>query len=125
MGSLEVIDVAGEPLYQLRAALATTYMQRIRGLFSKKLSAEIICLCPCNDIHTFGLKREIDLAFIDKRGIVLRSYCNVKPFRRVRYAQADFVVERFSTDSDWVKQGNKVRIVPDATIVQKKKGTTL
>lgn len=70
-------------------------------------------LAPCNDIHTFGMKRPIDVAFITVGGVVLTSFQAVPARRRLRCRKAVAVLERFSTGDPWVKGGDRIGLAND------------
>ena len=69
---------------------------RLRGLLGTLPSEDLVLLVPCCDVHTFGMTYPLDLAFIDARGCVMKSYRAVEPGSRLRCANAKAVVERAS-----------------------------
>ena len=71
-----------------------SHMARLRGLLGTMPNEDLVLLTPCSDVHTFGMSYSLDLAFIDARGRVLKSYRNVEPGSRLRCAHAKGVVER-------------------------------
>ncbi len=66
---------------------------RLLGLFDKKLKSDTLLIMPCHSIHTFGLKKAIDVAFFDKQGRVIASR-RVVPFRVFSCPGAEGVIER-------------------------------
>ncbi len=65
------IQKNGEPL--LSVWNANRYFLRLRGLLGRTLEGTGgLLLTPCNGIHTFGMRYEIDAVYLDKAGIVLR-----------------------------------------------------
>lgn len=80
--------------------LALTVPERLRGLIGRDpmwLGVDgVLLLAPCNSVHTFYLKHNIDVAFIDKRGRVLRSHEDVRPNRVLACRRACATVERFT-----------------------------
>ena len=52
--------------------LACSLPSRVRGLLFRKDFHDEMLICPCRSIHTFGMERSIDVAFIDRFGSVLR-----------------------------------------------------
>lgn len=91
------------------ATLATGSLSRLRGLLGKDYQAGSILLLPCCDIHTLGMRENIDVAFVDKSGQVLEAYRDVKPRRRLRNKSAVAVVERFATQElPWFEAGDLV-----------------
>lgn len=50
----------------------------MRGLYFRKQNS--VCLIyPCNCVHTFFFIKNIDVAFIDRKNIVIKVLCGVKP----------------------------------------------
>ena len=88
--------------------VACSLPARMRGLLGRKEFPGILVLVPCDDVHTFGMKRAIDIAFVDPDGIVLRSYGNVGPSCRLRCKGAYATLERMTQDADWPEAGEKV-----------------
>ncbi len=65
---------------------ATTFLRRWKGLLGAKgLSAgEGIWICPCNSIHSFGMRFEFDVLFLDGGHRVAGLY---KHFHRNRVSR--------------------------------------
>lgn len=74
--------------------VARTMFARVRGLLGTPRSAEALLLVPCCDIHTFGMRYAIDIAFIDGNGHVLKAYRNLEPGCRLRCRAARAALER-------------------------------
>jgi hypothetical protein len=64
-------------------------------------------LLPCNDIHTFGMRAAIDVAFVASDGAVVESHRRIPPNRRLRNSRASATLERFSTDDAWFQPGDR------------------
>lgn len=91
---------------------ATRTARKARGLLFSHEHAEALLLAPCNDVHTAGMHRRLDIAFVDVRGLVLEAHRDVGPFRRLRNRAAVAVVERFSScSSPWFSPGDRVGVV--------------
>ncbi|HIT45437.1 MAG TPA: DUF192 domain-containing protein [Candidatus Aphodovivens excrementavium] len=94
---------------QVRFALNAR--QRAKGLFAHRGFSGVLVLAPCKDVHTMGMGEPIDIAFIDREGVVLESHRAVGPFRRLRNGKASFVLERFSRgQARWVAPGDRVML---------------
>lgn len=52
------------------------------------------------------MKRDIDVAFFNSRGVAIESIKQLKPWRRIRRRDASFVIERYSKDSPWYEPGD-------------------
>ena len=93
--------------------LATSLAKRMRGLLLSRPDEGALLLLPCADVHTVGMGRRIDVAFVDGTGCVLAAYRDVGPFRRLRHRGAAAVVERFSScATPWFEPGDRMGVVP-------------
>ena len=70
----------------------------------------MLLLAPCNDIHTFGMKRNLDIAFIDSKGTVVKAATGVTPSRRMRVPGAAAVLERHACGLPWFQEGDQIQI---------------
>ena len=89
--------------------VASTLPARLRGLIGRKGFTGVLMLMPCNDIHTFGMRRPIDVAFVAADGVVIDSFRNVVPHRRLCNRDATATLERFSSGERWFSPGDKVQ----------------
>ena len=53
---------------------------RMRGLIGRRGIEGVMVLAPCRNVHTFGMRFSLDVAFCDQDGVVLRI-CTLKPRR--------------------------------------------
>ena len=85
---------------------ATRLLPRLAGLLGSRHDKAPLVLAPCNDVHTFGMDRPIDIAFVKADGLVVEPLRGVGCGRRVRCGQAAFVLERESLeDEPWPDAG--------------------
>ncbi len=84
--------------------------ERMRGMLFRKPDEITRLLVPCHDVHTFGMRHMLDIAFISKSGQVLEVHRNVKGKRRIKRKGASMVAERFSKEGDWLKAGDVIRL---------------
>ena len=85
---------------------ATRFMDRLRGLraLSRDFKGRLV-LIPCHDVHTFSMSDPIDIAFVNKQGIVMASYRDVQPRRRYSVKDACCVIERYACpDVGWYEE---------------------
>lgn len=77
--SADGLPVIGEVI------LAASLKERMRGLLGRdELPADTAMLIePCGSIHTFFMRFDLDLIFLDKHNRVLRVCRNVRPARMV------------------------------------------
>lgn len=102
-----IMDVCGD-VESLE--LATTAKERLRGMLFRDPDDVTRLLIPCHDIHTFGMRYPLDVAFISREGQVLEVHRNVATMRRLKHKDASLVAERFSRDGEWLKEGDVIRI---------------
>jgi uncharacterized membrane protein (UPF0127 family) len=75
------------------AEVARTRRARRRGLIGRDGIAGVLVLEPCRQVHTFGMRFALDVAFCDRHGRVLRIE-SLPPTRVSRpVLRARFVVE--------------------------------
>lgn len=89
--------------------LLTRPLERLRGLLFRKPDGRFYVLAPCRDVHTFGMRCDIDVAFVGREGQVCAMYYRVGRGRRLRCANARMVIERFSCDEPWLVAGARGR----------------
>lgn len=73
MGTLEPVWLVCEGRVLASAMRATTRRDRRRGLIGVDEIRDAFVLEPCRWIHTFGMKVDIDVAYLDHEGRVLRT----------------------------------------------------
>lgn len=96
----------------LPLALAGRFPAKVRGLLCSQPSEETLLIMPCCDVHTAGMHHHLDIAFVDAAGLVVESYRDVGPFRRLRKRGAIAVMERFaSCSTPWFMAGDRVGVV--------------
>ena len=94
----------------MRVELACSLVARLRGLAGRKAFDDALLLAPCNDVHTFTMRRRIDIAFIASDGTVVESLRNVLPKRRIRNRKAVAVIERYSSHEWWPAAGDVLEL---------------
>ena len=73
---------------------AVTRFDRLRGLFAYPHYYGLLVLVPCRSIHTYGMKKPIQVAFINKEGMVLEADPFVLPGTVLGKRDAVAVIER-------------------------------
>ncbi len=58
----------------LKVYSAETFYLRLRGLLGRRQlqEDEALHLQPCKDVHTFGMKYDLDIVFLDDAGSVIK-----------------------------------------------------
>lgn len=106
-GNEWLMDISGdvEPI-----EVATSASSRLRGMLFRDPDDITRLLVPCRDIHTFGMRYPLDVAFISKDGHVLEVHRNVEGRRRIKRKGAAMVAERFSKRGEWLQAGDVIRL---------------
>lgn len=63
--------------------IANSFDERLVGLMFKKEMSELdgLLITPCNSIHTFFMRFNIDVYFLDKNNKVIKIIKKLKPWR--------------------------------------------
>ena len=101
----------------MKALLASTIRARLVGLIGKRDFDGILVLVPCNDVHTFAMRRALDIAFVASDGTVVEAHRAVPPNHRLRNRKAIATLERFASDGEWYVPGDCVEIIKGAVPV--------
>ena len=101
--------VAGE------VAVADNPWRRFIGLMGRRDLPEGagLYLRPCSSIHMFFMRFPIDVAFVDKDGVVLKIYPSLQPWRMtrvVRKAKACIELSAGSVAAAGVKVGDRLTL---------------
>lgn len=64
-------------------AVADSWWRRLRGLLARPplRRGEGMLLLECASVHTVGMRQEIDVAFLDAHGRIVRSIARLAPWR--------------------------------------------
>jgi len=81
--TVNIVNLTRDKLLLEDAMVADTMFARMKGLIGRSglESGQGMVLKPANSVHTFGMKFAIDVAFIDRRGRVLRLLKEMVPGR--------------------------------------------
>jgi len=95
-------------------ACANTFLKRLRGLlFKKSIDKNYgLLIKPCKQIHTFGMKFNIDVLFLSKEYEVLGILRDYKPNQVSKYIKdSEYVLELANgVISDNIRKGDKLKI---------------
>lgn len=89
--------------------IACTMRSRLLGLLGCPGFSGVLMLVPCHDVHTFGMRRPLDVAFVASDGTVVEAHRNVAPCHRLKNRGAVATLERFSCDSHWFVSGDRIQ----------------
>ena len=75
--------------------LADSFWPRLKGLLGTAVlpEGEGLLLCPCNCVHTCGMRYAIDVLFVDSDGRILKLVQALAPWRSACCWQAAAVLE--------------------------------
>lgn len=95
--------------------IADTFSTRLLGyMFQKRPHHNYLLITPCNSIHTFFMKFEIDVLFLDKNMRVIRILKALKPGKIIMPMKlAKTVVEAPSGKLNGFEIGDEVRILSE------------
>ena len=81
--------------FGIEVPIAATFSSRLLGLawLEQGQAGAGLLLPGCHSIHTFGMRFELDLAFLDAHGRILGTIRGVPPRRVVGHRAADAVLE--------------------------------
>tara|TARA_B100000925_G_scaffold290618_1_gene276247 strand:+ start:5630 stop:5965 length:336 start_codon:yes stop_codon:yes gene_type:complete len=103
----------GEKVISDNVRVADDTLSRMVGLLNcKKLdTGESLLIEPCNSIHTFFMKFNIDVLFLDKNFKVVKVFRDLPPWRITRpYFSVKRVVEANADTFDEVKPGDQLEL---------------
>ena len=98
----------GRPDDELEVAVLSTWRERLRGLLGTGPSAGSVMLTLCSSVHTFGMRYDLDLAFVGERGEVLLVCRGVPPGTVRSEPRARCVIERPARPGAWVEEGERL-----------------
>ena len=100
-------------------SIADSFFSRLKGLMGKSNIDDNIGLIirPCKSIHTFFMKFNIDVIFIDGNSKVVDVYIDLAPWRISKiYKDAKFVIEGKSGSFAKLKKSDQI-IVKKAWLI--------
>lgn len=97
------------------AKVADSFIKRLIGLIFKKdlKDEEGLLICPCAQVHTFGMKYCIDVVFLSQDNIILGIEQRIKPKRISRYIRGSKKVLEMKegmTEIYGLKKGDNLKI---------------
>lgn len=73
---------------------AGSFRLRLLGWFNPAFRHKRgVLICPCNAVHTLGMRRPIDVVFVDKAMFVRRIVHSLRPWRLAACCNASCVLE--------------------------------
>lgn len=96
METVKIINVTKKVTIARNAVIADRFFTRFKGLMCRKDFGNIdgICIKRCKSIHTFFMRFNIDVIFIDRDGLISEIIKGLEPWRISPYVkEAEFVIE--------------------------------
>lgn len=97
-----------------KVVLADRFFYRLKGLMGKRKieDGEGLLIRPCNSVHTFFMKFNLDIAFVDNNFMILYIYRDMTPNKLSQiYKKSKFVIEARAGSFSKLKIGDEVKIV--------------
>jgi len=91
---------------------ANSWWLRLRGLLGRKLSAdEAMLIEPCNSVHTFWMKYNLDIVYISSDNEIVKIITNMKPwsFSACRRANKTLELPANTANTINLKKGDKMK----------------
>ena len=88
----------------VRVVVARDFFARLLGMLAPSYRAGrsadgLVMVFPdCSSVHTWFMKRDLDIVFLDRGGAMLRIYWGVRPGRLIFCPGARMVIERVSIE---------------------------
>lgn len=97
---------------KLSVFIADSFIKRLVGyMFRKKPHYESIVITPCNSIHTFFMRFNIDVLFVNKEGVIIKKVEGLKPYKIIRPVKgSSYVIEVAEGLFTKVRVGDKLII---------------
>ena len=87
MRLLRVVNTGRNRELGTRIGWADSFLARLRGMTGRPApgAGEGLLLTPCRSVHMYGIRFPLDVAFIDRAGVVVASYPSLRPGARTRW----------------------------------------
>ena len=96
-----------------RIAVAERWWPRFRGLLGRRelTRGEGLWLRPCRAVHMMGMRFPLDIAFVDREGVVVAAYSNLRPGARTRWhrrAQGALELPAGTLEASGTREGDQI-----------------
>lgn len=88
-----IINKSRDIIFIEKARIADTFLKRVKGLMFKKDTEEALIFYRAPSIHTFFMRFNLDVIFLDRKMRVIRIIRNLKPARMVYTWRAWVTIE--------------------------------
>ncbi|MDD5748350.1 MAG: DUF192 domain-containing protein [Actinomycetota bacterium] len=113
--ALLVENISNGEIIARKTRIATKTKERMRGLIGRESLAggEAMLFPGCSQIHTFFMRFPIDVIFVGKDGLILKSYRELAPWRVTTIStQSAFALEMppGTLQSSRTNEGDSIRL---------------
>lgn len=102
MKSIRIINLTTKKTIYKKALLTTNFKDRFLGLMMKRppLDFDALVIDKCDAIHTFFMRFDIDVAFLNRDKVVVAVEKRLSPFKISKFVTgAYYVIESVSMDN--------------------------
>ena len=97
--------------------VARSLHARLWGLMLRSLRDDSLFFPRCRSVHTFGMRKPIDLAFVDRNGVVLEVFRGLPPCRIRGCRNTYGACERIARDGVWLGVGDCLILKSEGGVV--------
>lgn len=100
--------------------LADRFFLRLKGLMGKSKieDSDGLLIRPCNSVHTFFMKFNLDIAFVDENFMVVEVYRDLAPNKLSKiYKKSKFVIEGKAGSLSKLNKGDEIKIVKKVWLI--------
>ena len=95
---------------EFNLVIANTFFKKLLGLMFKKEINEYLVFYHCSSVHTFFMKKDIDILFFDKNKNLLSIHKNISKRHIVKERKAYYTVEIESNIIKY-KDNNDIKLI--------------
>lgn len=101
-------QIEGKECISVEFKILRHFISKVRGLLGTAKNTSPVALMKCKSIHTFAMCYAIDVAFLSKELIVLRTYLNVAPGKILSCSHAYCTLERPHSSEPWFEVNRRI-----------------
>lgn len=113
---MRLINTKNDRLLADRITVASKFLSRLRGLMGKPglEKGEALIILPCKSVHTFFMRFDIDVVFLDRDCVVLHTIENMKPYRWSSFISKSYMVVEMPAgvlSATSTRVGDKIKLI--------------
>ena len=92
---MKVVNLTRNVILANEVRVADTFFARLKGLLGTAClpAGQGLIIQPCDSVHTFGMKYDIDVVFVDERQLVVKTVADMRPGRVAMGRAGKYVLE--------------------------------